>query len=79
MFKILFGVIILIVSIKGRYVGAKLTPEEVLVHAVDGGLAVQLRQVRVVESYWQILFDIDITHLQHMLEILSQKQNRIKE
>ncbi|KAK2712894.1 hypothetical protein QYM36_011558 [Artemia franciscana] len=78
MFKILFGAIILIVSIKRRYVGAKLTPEEVLVHAVDGRLALQLRQVRVVEYYWQILFDIDMTHLQHMLEILKSKTKSYK-
>ena len=62
MFKILFGAIILIVSIKGRYVGVKLTPEGVFVHTADGGLAIQVRQVRVVESYWQFLFDIDMTH-----------------
>ena len=42
--------------------GAKLTPEGVVVHSVDGRLAVQLRQVRVVESYWEILFAIDLTH-----------------
>ena len=56
MLKILFEAIILIVSIKGRYIGAKLTLEGVLVHAVDGGLAVQLRRVVFTNGYIVFFF-----------------------
>ena len=45
------------------------------VQVVDGGIIMQIRQVRIVENYWQLLFEIDLEHLQKMLDTIRLKKD----
>jgi hypothetical protein len=48
------------------------------IQVVDGGIIMQIRQMRNVENYWQLLFEIDLEHLQKMLDTIRLKKDTYK-
>ena len=64
---------ILFLGESAKMTKTKLEGEKVQV--VDGGIIMQIRQVRIVENYWQLLFEIDLEHLQKMLDTIRLKKD----